>query len=249
MNWDLDLLEGYSYVWAENIAANPGSHHFKGIITPGLIPQVAEYQPDALLVFGWAYHSHLEAIRYFHRHAPVYFRGDSTLLDERAGIKSLVKTILLRWIYRHIGAVFYPGGNSRQYFLRFGIEESRLIFAPHAIDNDRFTVSDHAGAEALRDHFGIKPHEILVLYAGSSRKKRRHVIVKHFSQTGQTGNTFVICRQRQLAGALKSAAAGNNHIDFLDFRNQTAMRVTYQAADLFCLPSKGPRESLGTGGQ
>ncbi|MNI79776.1 UDP-D-galactose:(glucosyl)lipopolysaccharide-1,6-D-galactosyltransferase [compost metagenome] len=34
-------------------------------------------------------------------------------------------------------------------------------------------------------------------------------------------------------------------IHFLDFQNQTAMPVVYQACDLFCLPSQGPGETWG----
>jgi glycosyltransferase involved in cell wall biosynthesis len=34
-------------------------------------------------------------------------------------------------------------------------------------------------------------------------------------------------------------------VHFMDFQNQICMPVVYQAADLFCLPSKGPAETWG----
>src|SRR6478609_3539591 len=48
--WDIPLLDGYPYEWAENTAADAGSHHFQGIINPGLINQINNYNPDAVLV-------------------------------------------------------------------------------------------------------------------------------------------------------------------------------------------------------
>ena len=120
VKWDLPLLEGYPYQWVTNTAAKPGSHSYKGIITPDLNRVIQAYQPDAILVFGWAYHSHLRAIRYFRNKIPVLFRGDSTLLDEKKNIKAILRSVLLKWVYRHIDGAFYVGENNKAYFKKYG---------------------------------------------------------------------------------------------------------------------------------
>src|SRR4051794_15532166 len=74
--WDIPLLDGYDYEFMTNAARIPGSHHFNGIINPDLIDKIEAYHPSAILVFGWAYQSHLKAMRYFSRKIPVLFRGD-----------------------------------------------------------------------------------------------------------------------------------------------------------------------------
>src|SRR5580693_1694375 len=66
IEWDIPLLEGYDYTFVKNTAADPGTHHFKGIINPGLIKEIEEWSPDAILIFGWNFHSHLKSIRYFY---------------------------------------------------------------------------------------------------------------------------------------------------------------------------------------
>ena len=76
ISWDIPLLEGYPYGWVQNIAGDPGSHHAKGIDNPGLIAQVNAWQPDAILVYGWFYKSHLKALRYFKNKIPVQLSGD-----------------------------------------------------------------------------------------------------------------------------------------------------------------------------
>src|ERR1700761_2361027 len=102
ISWDIPLLDGYDYEWTENTSKRPGSNAFGGIINPQLINRIKNWQPDAVLVYGWAYQSHLKVIRYFKGKVPVYFRGDSTLLNKPAGIKSFFKSLFLRWIYSHI---------------------------------------------------------------------------------------------------------------------------------------------------
>jgi hypothetical protein len=140
IDWDIPLLDGYNYEWAQNTATDPGSHHFKGIITPGLTDQIKEWKPNAILVFGWAYQSHLKVLRYFKNKIPVYFRGDSTLLDELPGPRSLLKTVFLKWVYSHVDHAFYVGTNNKAYFKKYGLKDNQLSFAPHAIDNKRFEI-------------------------------------------------------------------------------------------------------------
>src|ERR1700741_4146132 len=86
--WDIPLTDGYPLSWVENTAHDPGTHHYRGIINPNLIEEITQWQPDAILVFGWAWQGHLRCIRHFKGRVPVYFRGDSTLQDERPGIKN-----------------------------------------------------------------------------------------------------------------------------------------------------------------
>lgn len=74
IEWDIPLLEGYEYEFLENSAKNKGSHHFNGIINPNAISKLKNFHPDAILIYGWAYKSHLKIIRYFKNKIPVYFR-------------------------------------------------------------------------------------------------------------------------------------------------------------------------------
>ena len=81
--WDIPLLGGYEHEFVPNVARNPGTNHLRGIDLPELTARITAWQPDALLVFGWAWKAHLAALRHFKGRMPILFRGDSTLLDER----------------------------------------------------------------------------------------------------------------------------------------------------------------------
>ena len=117
IEWDIPLLDGYSYEFVENVAADPGVHHFRGIDNPALNNKITEWGPDFLLVIGWNFKSHLSCMRYFKGKIPVLFRGDSTLLDEKPGLKKILRRIFLKWIYRHADYALYVGKNNHDYFL------------------------------------------------------------------------------------------------------------------------------------
>jgi len=246
IDWDMPLLDGYPFEWVNNTATNPGSHHFKGIVNPDLIAQINAWQPGAVLVFGWAYHSHLKAIRYFKNKLPVYFRGDSTLLDEQTGIRSILKGILLKWIYRHIDHAFYVGTNNKAYFKKYGLKNDQLSFAPHAIDNNRFSVDRMPEALQLRQDLNINKDEILVLFAGKLEdKKSPLLLLDAFLLLNEPHVHLLFVGDGLLETVLRSEAKEHKRIHFMGFQNQSYMPVVYQACDLFCLPSKGPGETWG----
>jgi len=138
--WDIDLLSGYDHSFVQNTSSEPGSSHYKGIINPSLINEVAAFNPDKIIVYGWKFKSHLQLMRYFKGKTPLYFRGDSTLLDDAAGfsIKKSLRRLLLQWVYGHVDLALSPGNASDKYFLNAGLSADQIIRAPHAIDNERF---------------------------------------------------------------------------------------------------------------
>lgn len=138
--WDIDLLSGYDHAFVQNTSSEPGSHHYKGIINPSLISEVKAFNPDKIIVYGWKFKSHLQLIRHFKGKTPIYFRGDSTLLDDAAGfsIKKSLRRLLLHWVYGHVDFALSPGTGSDAYFLNAGLSANKILRAPHAIDNERF---------------------------------------------------------------------------------------------------------------
>lgn len=242
ISWDIPLLEGYPYQWGRNISTQPGSHHFKGIVTPELIGTIEAWRPDAILVFGWAYNSHLKIIRYFKNKVPLYFRGDSTLLNDISGVQRLAKNIFLKWVYSHISHAFYAGVNNKAYFKKYGLKEAQLSFAPHAVDNERFNADRGAEAAGLRASLGIDKDDILILYAGKFEPvKNLHSLVNAFGTFENPAVHLLLAGSGTDEEELKRLAANSTagrRIHFTGFKNQTYMPVLYQAADVFCLPSK-----------
>lgn len=248
ITWDIPLTEGYEHEFLANTAAAPGSHHFKGIINPDAIVSLQNFKPDAILIYGWAYKSHLKIMRHFKGKIPVYFRGDSTLIDQQPGIKSLLRKLFLRWVYRHIDTAFYVGTANKAYFKKYGLKEKQLVFAPHAIDNSRFAVQRKEEADQLRSQFNLHENDILILFAGKLEpKKDPALLLAAFAQLKATHVHLLFVGNGVLEETLKQQVEQLqlSKVHFMDFQNQSQMPVVYQACDLFCLPSKGPGETWG----
>jgi glycosyltransferase involved in cell wall biosynthesis len=246
IQWDIPLLSGYPFQWVKNTSNDPGTHHFNGIKNPDLVRQISDWQPDAILIYGWGFSSHLKALRHFKNKIPVLFRGDSTLLDDEKGAKSFLKSRFLKWVYHRVDHAFYPGANTKAYFKKYGLKDSQLSFAPHAVDNARFAEDHRADALALRNAIGLNDEDIVILFAGKlEEKKSPEMLLSAFLNLSGAKLQLLFVGNGPLEGALKLRAEGHTNIHFVDFQNQSQMPVVYQVCDLFCLPSAGPGETWG----
>jgi glycosyltransferase involved in cell wall biosynthesis len=246
IKWDIPLLDGYPYEWVKNTSKEPGTHHFNGVVNPELIGQIEYWQPDALLIYGWGFRSHLKVMRYFKNRIPVFFRGDSTLLDEGKGARTMLKTVFLNWVYRHIDHAFFPGTNTRAYFKKYGLKDAQLIFAPHAVDNTRFAADRSGEASLLKKELGISENALLILFAGKFEEKKSPVqLLETFLNLNSTEAHLLFVGNGPLEHELKRKAEKDTRVHFMEFKNQSEMPVVFQACDLFCLPSKGPGETWG----
>lgn len=241
VKWDIPLLEGYSYQFVSN-DGNMG-RDFSSVRNPGLIADIDRWGATAVLFFGWNYHSHLKAMRHFKNKIPVLFRGDSTLLNERQGLKKIARRLFLRWVYKHVDTALYVGTHNRDYFRAHGLKTSQVVFAPHAIDNNRFYDEDGAyerKARQWKKELGIGEHDKILAFVGKFQDtKDPFLLLEAFTELNSTGWHLLFVGNGELEPSLKTAAAGKTNVLFLPFQNQSLMPVVYRLCDIFCLPSKG----------
>lgn len=249
IKWDIPLLVGYQYQFLINSSKDPGSHHFKGIINPDLNQEIEKWGADIVWVWGWAFDSHLKALRYFKGKREVWFRGDSTLLDEPKGfsVKKIIRRVFLTWVYRNVDKAFYVGTHNKTYFVKHGLKEKQLVYAPHAIDNDRFT--DPTGklanqAKKWRKELGISENQKVILFAGKFETKKNPFFLITLAKELPTNEyKIVFVGSGPLESDLKKQATEN--CIFLGFQNQKMMPIIYRLANVYILPSVGPGETWG----
>jgi len=249
IEWDIPLLEGYEYEFLVNTAKEKGSDHFKGIVNPNAVSAIERYCPDAILIYGWAFSSHLKLLRHFKNKIPVLFRGDSTLLDKMNLFQSLKRKIFLRYIYSFIDFALYAGKNNYRYYKNAGLLDEQLVFAPHAIDNTRFESENSSyrnEAKWIREEMGMEPTSLVFLFAGKLEpKKDVEILLNAFMKyASKTSLHLLIVGNGILEDSLKKKYKAFN-IHFLDFQNQKKMPAIYEVADIYVLPSKGPGETWG----
>jgi glycosyltransferase involved in cell wall biosynthesis len=241
IQWDIPLLEGYEHEFVDNIARSPGVHHFRGIINPDLIERIELWAPDGLLVIGWNYHSHLQAMRHFHGKVPVYFRGDSVLLHERWFWRKILRLHFLTWVYKHVDYALYVGSNNKSYYLRYGLSPEQLLFSPQAVDIERFAepaILYDRQARQQRDALGIPAGHLTVLFAGKmTRVKNPGFILDLAEACRDLPISFIMVGDGQLKKGLQRQAADKPNIHFMHFQNQRIMPAIYRIGDIFIMPS------------
>lgn len=248
VTWDIPLLQGYEFEFVPNMASRPGVEHFWGLRNPSLIRVLESWKPDGVLVFGWNCASHLTTMRHFKGRSPVFFRGDSTLLDPSPWWRAAARRVALNWVYRHIDVALAVGANNRDYFRWCGVPAERIAFAPHAVDVKRFSGSSGDYERQIaqwRDALVIPTAARTLVYAGKLvAKKDPLLLLEAFMRAGVSAH-LVFVGEGALEAELRARAAGRSDVHFLPFQNQQAMPAVYRLGDVFVLPSRGPGETWG----
>jgi glycosyltransferase involved in cell wall biosynthesis len=242
--WDIPLTEGYEFALVANVSADPGTHHFFGLRNPSLVEEVMAWQPDVVHITGWAWLSHLRALRDFHKKKiPALFRGDSHLLDSRRrGWPWWVKRNVLRRVFSWPSAFLVVGDANRAYYEAFGVETARLHPCPHCIDVGRFAEPNEIleqKALEWRRKLAIADGQCVLLFAGKfERKKRPLDLMRAVLTLTDSEPILIMVGSGELESEVKALAAAHpTRFRVLPFQNQSLMPVVYRLGDLFILPS------------
>jgi glycosyltransferase involved in cell wall biosynthesis len=242
--WDIPITQGYDFEQITNVAADPGTHHFFGLRNPGLVDRITAWQPDAVVVNGWAWLSHLQALAALHRRGTrTLFRGDSHLLDgPPEGPRGWLKQAALRRVFAWPDAFLVVGSANRAYYQAFGVARRRLHPCPHSIDVGRFAApADELERQAAewRLRLGIAPERMVALFAGKFERKKRPVeLMRVVQRLHKSDIVLVLVGGGELKEEIDAiAAADPDRFRVIPFQNQNRMPVVYRLGDLFVLPS------------
>ena len=230
--WDILLVDGYEHASFE--ASVPSGKY-------SLIDAIAAFEPKAVLVYGWNFPGHWAVMRHFKGRIPVWFRGDSTLLDPLTFWKKTVRKLLLRMVYRSVDLAFYVGEANKRYFEWAGLRPDQLTYAPHAVDNEFFMRDDEARQKLAfqkRAELGIPADAKVFLFVGKLEwKKQPNMLAIAFMDVAANNAHLVFIGTGALEAELKAQCAAIANIHFVGFQNQQSMPVWYRVGDVLCLPS------------
>lgn len=243
--WDIPLTEGYEFELVPNVSSKPGTDRFWGLRNPALVRRVMAWRPDLVHITGWAWLSHLLALRAFHKRGiRTLFRGDSHLLDSnQRGFRWWAKHALLQRVYSWPNGFLVVGTANRSYYEAFGVEPDRLYSCPHSIDVVRFAEpADVYEQEAAnwRQQLGIAPHQCVLLFAGKFEDKKQPIALMHVVQKlADPRLVLLMVGGGELEAEINAHAAANSEFTrVLPFQNQSRMPIVYRMGDIFVLPSK-----------
>ncbi|HZZ19012.1 MAG TPA: glycosyltransferase family 4 protein [Opitutaceae bacterium] len=254
IKWDVDLLSGYDHEFVPNLSKSPGAQSFFGFSNPGLTNRIADWNPDAVLLFGYKWSSHIKVALWAWRTGiPVIFRGDSHLIGR--GSPGLFTKALLGLLFSRFAAFLYVGAANRAYFKAFGVSDRKLFFAPHSVDATLFNPSKpDVAANALRqrEQLGLTSGTVVVLYSGKLVAAKQPVeLLEAFAKLDRKNTALVFVgdgperETLERMVAVRSRQPQNSSVHLLPFSNQSEMPARYALCDIFVLPSRGLYETWG----
>jgi glycosyltransferase involved in cell wall biosynthesis len=243
-NWDTPVLEGYSFRFLRNRAANPEIGRFSGLDTPEIGEILDHERFDALLISGWHYKSAWQAMRAcWDTGTPVMVRGDSNLRTTRAWWKRVVKFVPYRWFIRRLDACLAVGSWSREYFIRYGARPDRVFIVPHGVDGKFATEAAQLEVRRaeLRDRYGLPQHATVFVFSGKLvQQKRPGDFINAIAAAAATGSHVagLVVGDGPLRAECESRAAELQvPIRFAGFVNQSQIVEAYVASDFLVLGS------------
>ena len=245
VQWDVPLLEGYS--WSHVPNRGNGEESFWGLLNPGIWKLIRT--GDFVAVF--CYTGYLRATFWIAllaaklSHSAFLFGTDAVSLDSRDRVKWKhdVKRVLWPALFRLADQVIVLSSGTRELMKSLGIAEERVTLAPYVVDNDWWIAqSARVDRAAVRASWGAKPDDAVILFSAKLQSwKRPADLLRAFAKANLANARLVFVGEGPLRSALEAEAASlgvADRVRFLGFVNQSGLPPINTAADLLVLPSE-----------
>jgi glycosyltransferase involved in cell wall biosynthesis len=192
-SWDINLTTGYPYRFLSTPrGATPNS--FWSCRTSGSMRKLLrDVNASVVWIQGWNVVGYWQAAFAAKRAgAEVWLRGETNDLAQRAGWKSIARSILLRQLFRRVDHFLYIGSANRRLYQKFGVAERQLHPAPYAVDNERFARQAEAirsQRPEIRKQWNIPEDAFCVLFCGKFIPKKRPVDLVRAAQLLLSNNS------------------------------------------------------------
>ena len=251
IEWDIPLIEGYDARFCPGGLNNRSSDGISIVPNLDILRDAAFGKYDVVWIHGYAHlNAWLVSIASFFTGTKVLIREEQTLLDGRPWHKIILKSVLLRLLFRFTYGL-YIGENNRRYFEHYGMKPERLFPARYCVDNDFFRLKAEEMAprkKEVRSGFGISNDAPVILFAGKFiEKKQPALLIEAFARLRREMPCWLLMAGD---GPLREAMEDQIRrlhvpdVVFSGFLNQTEIPRAYTAADIFVLPS-GYMETWG----
>ena len=246
-DWDVPLLEGYTFTFLKNVADSPGHGRFGGFDTPEIKEIIRRREYDAVLVNGWHYKSAWQAIwACWKSKVKVMARGDSHLHTPRGIAKRAVKSFTYRSFVPRFDACLAAGQWSREYFLHYGARPERIFLVPHAVDSKRFQTEAEClkpRRAELRKERNLDENAVVFMFSGKFIPKKRPMdfvcAIERAVRHNPRIQGLMVGDGPLRASCEDLVRERTTPIRFTGFLNQSQITKAYVASDVLVLPSDG----------
>lgn len=250
VQWDIPILEGYPHRFLENHARNPSIYTRWGILNLHIFREIFRLpKKSAVVVFGWNNFTYLAAVLAckLSGHA-AFIRSENPFLKEkqrRGFISRLQRRLLQHVLFPMVERFLYIGDQNKKFYQRYGVADSKFIFSPYSVDNNRFSrqAEELSGQrQRIRAELGLPPDKKIILFTGKFIPVKRPLdLVEAFHRAGLTDALLVMVGDGELKNEINAKIAGyhlNENVLLPGFVNQSEISRYYAVADVLVLCSE-----------
>ena len=253
VQWDVPLLEGYSYSFLNNISGRRSlSNRMWDLVNPSVIRTLYKDNSQFVIVNGWSYFSDLLTIFTAKLLGKkVCLRAENPLNQElkKSGKSLFVKKIVLkRMLFPFIDRFLYIGSESKKFFEYYDVRPSQLVFTPYSVDNGKFmelnSIYENGSSKEM---VGLPVSKKIVLFVGKYVEKKRPLdLLKAFHLLKDPEAILVMAGEGRLRNEMESFIDSNKmqNVYLTGFVNQSLIGRYYAVADIFVMCS-GTGETWG----
>lgn len=248
IQWDIPLLEGYLYIILKSgsplrwTLAEYWRHWTR------LLQIIDDFSPDCVMICAYApFVFYVGALLASLRmQIPIIMRAETTdRAVPRSSAQAIMRSIVLRAMYKQLAGFLAIGQASRQHYLAKGVDTHKIGFSPYNIDTELFAQMSNrwlAQRETLRTEFGLGDQQIVFLFSGKLvPKKDPLTIAKAISLLPHTVRekvALLVVGEGELRSEFEARCREMGcRSYFVGFQNQTQLGSFYAMADFLILPS------------
>lgn len=246
IQWQADLVEGFDHEFLTDGHSAANSKELSSI--QRLPMALAAFNPDAVVVYGYAQPISRAAIRWTKRwQKKLIYISDSELRTRRAWWKIALKRAVLPKIFSKVDAFLTVGDSNESYYAHYGVGRDRLFRSPFPVDLNRL----HAALQdkeklrrEIRIRYSLPDDALVALTVGKLTPRKRTVdavkAVCSLWKSETPRKTFLLAAGD---GALKemcenvAKAVCSDAIRFAGFVPVTDLPAYYVSADMLLHPS------------
>ena len=258
VEWDIPILRGYNFKFLKNYARQESLDTFWGLMNFGVIRELCNAPKNSILwLHGWSNLTLILALFFGKMMGhTIYLRGESTAIIEQNKLNNFskkVKTFFNRQILFRLTDRFLAVGNqNKAYFKMMGVPDSKIVFAPYCVDNQRFThffENNKNNISNLKTQLNIPLSKKVIIFSGKYIDKKRPLdLLKAVNLLPNKADIFTIfVGEGNLRGEMENYVKKHHlegNVQLTGFVNQSLMPNYYMVSDLYVMCS-GMYETWG----
>jgi glycosyltransferase involved in cell wall biosynthesis len=242
-NWD-SWPRAYHYPYKVLPKISVRTHLGEFYLNPTIVFELIKLKPDVLIINGYTDPTTWFAFAVARLLKIPIIHWTEGIKEPNSVLGKMTRPLRMLFIKKP-DAVVVPGKLSKDYVTSFGVESSKVFFAPNAIDNGLFVrISDRCAASkhSFKDQLGLSD-EIIILYVGQLiERKGLKYLLQAYSRIEKERDDIALL----VLGRGPQESNLRNLADFLGIRRFKIMRpglrleeliAIYSAADIFVLPT------------